>query len=339
MSVSILCSLLGGLAFFLYGMWMMRDGLEEAAGERLSKILREMTASPLRGLFAGIVVTALLQSSSAMMVILIGLMSARLLTLGQTIWLILGANIGTTVTGQLLAFDIGPLASVLAFAGILLMLCAKEGLKYAGSIAGGLGLLFLGMEQMGAALLPMGQTTVFRQLLTKCDHPFAGILAGVVLTAVIQSSSAAVGILQTLAREGLITLGQSIYQVFGQNIGTCATAFLALLGTGGAAGRAGKDGRGAAGRKAAETPGKGVAVKVALLHLLVNLIGTVIFTVFCALLPAEQWIAALSPGNVPRQIANVHTLFNVGTMLALAPFGEKLAGWVEKAGVPAKGKH
>lgn len=321
MSVSALCSLAGGLAFFLYGMWMMRTNLEEAAGRRLSQMLGQMTATPLRGLLAGIGITALLQSSSAMMVILVGLTSSGLLTLGQAVWLILGANIGTTVTGQLLAFQTGPLASVLALVGILLMLGGKGLHKTAGGILGGVGLLFLGMEQMGAALLPLGQQEQFRGFLTNCRHPLAGILAGVLITAVIQSSSAAVGILQTLAREGLVTLDQSIYQVFGQNIGTCVTAFLALLGTGRRGG--GLPGRGGG------LSGRGAALKVAVLHLLVNFIGTVFFTVFCQLLPAGQWIEALSPGDVPRQIANVHTFFNVGTMLLLAPFGTRLAGFVE----------
>ncbi len=329
MSVSILCSVLGGLAFFLYGMWMMRANLEAAAGERLARILEEMTSSPLRGLFAGIAVTMLLQSSSAVMVILIGLVSAGLLSLGQAIWLILGANIGTTVTGQLLAFDIGPLACLLAFVGIVLMLAGREGWKTAGGILGGIGLLFLGMEQMGAALAPLGQQEQMQDFLAKCCHPAAGILAGTSITAVIQSSSGAIGILQTLAREGLVTLDQCIYQVFGQNIGTCATAFLALLGT-----------RRGEGRPGEERPGKGRAArKVALLHLLVNVIGTVFFTAFCQLLPVVEWLEALTPGDVPRQIANVHTFFNVGTMVVVAPFGARLARWMEAAGVPGKGKN
>lgn len=323
MSVSILCSVLGGLAFFLYGMWIMRANLEAAAGERMARILREMTASPWRGLLAGIAVTVLLQSSSAVMVILIGLVSSGLLSLGQAIWLILGANIGTTVTGQLLAFDIGPLASVLAFLGIVLMLGGKGGFHTAGGILGGVGLLFLGMEQMGAALAPLGQQEQMQGFLAKCCHPAAGILAGTCITAVIQSSSGAIGILQTLAREGLVTLDQCIYQVFGQNIGTCATAFLALLGIR----------RGA--KKAGE---RSAAWKVALLHLLVNLIGTAFFTVFCQLLPVAGWMEALAPGDVPRQIANVHTFFNVGTMLVMAPFGERLARRLEAAGGSGKGK-
>lgn len=326
MSVSMLCSMAGGIAFFLYGMWILRTHLEEAAGERMRRVLAGMTATPLRGLSAGIAVTAALQSSSAAMVILVGLVSANLLSLRQAAWLVFGANIGTTVTGQLLAFDLRALAPALAFCGIVLLLCGRGGWKRSGGCIGGLGLLFLGMGQMGAAMVPLGQQEGFRQVLTKCEQPFAGILAGSIFAAIIQSSSAAVGSLQALAGDGLLTLSQAMYQVFGQNIGTCATAFLALTGL--------KEGAGRKGEAEWEwsVAGRQAAARVALFHLLVNVIGTVFFTSFCQIFPAQRWVVALSPDDVPRQIANVHTFFNVGTMLMLAPFAERLAGWVEAVG-------
>jgi len=229
------------------------------------------------------------------------------MTLKQAVWIIMGANIGTTITGQLIALDIGAIAPLIAFVGVgLILFVKKKKVQFAGGIVAGLGILFLGMGMMSAAMIPLRESEAFVRLMTKFSNPFLGILAGAVFTAIIQSSSASVGILQALAVSGLIGLDSAVFVLFGQNIGTCITAALASIG-------ANRD-----------------AKRTTLIHLMFNIIGTALFTAVCIITPFTAWMAAFTPSNPAAQIANVHTLFNIVTTLLLLPFGTQLAHISEK---------
>ena len=253
MSIHSFFSLLGGLALFLYGMQMMSTNLEAAAGSRMKQILERLTANRFLGVFVGAGITAIIQSSSATTVMVVGFVNSQLMTLKQAVWIIMGANIGTTVTGQLIALDIGAIAPLIAFAGVALILFVKQKkVQFAGGIIAGLGILFLGMGMMSAAMIPLRDSQHFVNLMTKFSNPFLGILAGAAFTAIIQSSSASVGILQALAVSGLIGLDSAVFVLFGQNIGTCITAVLASIG-------ANRD-----------------AKRTTLIHLIFNVIGTTV---------------------------------------------------------------
>ena len=307
MGVTDVLGLLGGLALFLYGMQMMSSGLEAAAGNRMKQILERLTANRFLGVAVGAAITAVIQSSSATTVMVVGFVNSQLMTLKQAVWIIMGANIGTTVTGQLIALDIGAIAPLIAFAGVALILFVKQKkVQFAGGIIAGLGILFLGMGMMSAAMIPLRDSQHFVNLMTKFSNPFLGILAGAAFTAIIQSSSASVGILQALAVSGLIGLDSAVFVLFGQNIGTCITAVLASIG-------ANRD-----------------AKRTTLIHLIFNVIGTTVFTLICLVSPFTQWMASFTPDNPAAQIANVHTLFNIVTTLLLLPFGTQLARISEK---------
>ena len=292
----------GGLAWFLYGMQMMSNGLEAAAGNKMKQILEKLTANRILGVLVGAGITAVIQSSSATTVMVVGFVNSGMMTLQQAVWIIMGANIGTTITGQLIALDVGAVAPLLAFLGVaLVVFIKKQKVHHYGLILAGLGILFVGMDMMSAAMMPLRDSEAFIALLTQFSNPILGILAGAVFTAIIQSSSASVGILQALASSGLIGLGNAVFVLFGQNIGTCITAILAAIGTS---------------RNAKRTT---------IIHLMFNLIGTTIFTIVCILTPLTEVVEAFTPDNVAAQIANMHTLFNVVTTLLLLPFGTYLA--------------
>ena len=294
-------SLLGGLALFLYGMQMMSNGLEAAAGNKMKQILEKLTANRFLGVLVGAGITAVIQSSSATTVMVVGFVNSGMMTLKQAVWIIMGANIGTTITGQLIALDVGQLAPLFAFCGVaLIVFVKKQKVHHYGLIVAGLGILFIGMEMMSGAMMPLRESEAFVSLMTKFSNPVLGILAGAVFTAVIQSSSASVGILQALAGSGLIGLSNAVYVLFGQNIGTCITAILAAIGTS---------------RNAKRTT---------VIHLMFNLIGTTIFTIACITTPLTSLVESLTPDNVASQIANMHTLFNIVTTLLLLPFGNYL---------------
>lgn len=302
MSITMFLRLLGGLALFLYGMQMMSTNLEAAAGNRMKNILERLTANRFLGVLVGAAITAIIQSSSATTVMVVGFVNAGLMNLNQAVWLIMGANIGTTVTGQLIALDVGVYAPLIAFAGVVMVLFIKnKKSQNIGGIIAGLGVLFIGMGMMSESMLPLRDSAAFVQLMTKFSNPLLGILAGAVFTAVIQSSSASVGILQALAMSGLIGLDGAVFVLFGQNIGTCITAVLAAIGTA---------------RNAKRTT---------IIHLLFNMIGTAIFVVICLTTPFVDVMVSLVPDNPAAQIANVHTVFNITTTLLLLPFGTYLA--------------
>ena len=302
MKITDFFSLLGGLALFLYGMQMMSNGLEAAAGNKMKQILEKLTANRFLGVLVGAGITAVIQSSSATTVMVVGFVNSGMMTLNQAVWIIMGANIGTTITGQLIALDVGQLAPLFAFCGVaLIVFVKKQKVHHYGLIVAGLGILFIGMEMMSGAMMPLRESEAFVSLMTKFSNPVLGILAGAVFTAVIQSSSASVGILQALAGSGLIGLSNAVYVLFGQNIGTCITAVLAAIGTS---------------RNAKRTT---------VIHLMFNLIGTTIFTIVCMVTPLTSLVESITPDSVASQIANMHTLFNIVTTLLLLPFGNYLA--------------
>ncbi|MBP3678667.1 MAG: Na/Pi symporter, partial [Agathobacter sp.] len=200
MDITLIFGLLGGLALFLYGMQMMSDGLENVAGDRMERILEKLTSNRLIGIAVGALITAVIQSSSATTVMVVGFVNSGMMTLQQAVWIIMGANIGTTITGQLVALDIGAFAPIIAFLGVAMIVFMKNPkLHYVGAILGGFGMLFIGMDMMGAAMEPLREFPPFIELMTSFTNPLFGIIAGAIFTAVIQSSSASVGILQTLA--------------------------------------------------------------------------------------------------------------------------------------------
>ncbi len=302
MTFAYLTGLLGGLALFLYGMQMMSEGLEAAAGNKMKQILEKLTANRFLGVLVGAVITAIIQSSSATTVMVVGFVNSGMMTLKQAVWIIMGANIGTTVTGLLIALDVGVIAPLIAFVGVAIIVFVKnEKMHNIANILAGLGILFIGMDMMSAAMKPLGNSEAFVSLLTKFENPLLGILAGMVFTALIQSSSASVGILQALANSGIIGLGSSAFVLFGQNIGTCVTALLAAIGTS---------------RNARRTT---------IVHISFNVIGTVLFTILCLVTPLIGFMESMAPTNPSAQIAYLHTTFNIVTTVCLIPVGGYLA--------------
>ena len=307
MDITNILSLLGGLALFLYGMQMMSGGLEAAAGNKMKQILEKLTANRFLAVAVGAAITAVIQSSSATTVMVVGFVNSGMMTLSQAVWIIMGANIGTTITGQLIALDVGMLAPLFAFIGVSMVVFLKAPkAHHYGEILAGLGVLFIGMGMMSDSMRPLREVPEFINLMTKFSNPVIGIGVGALFTAVIQSSSASVGILQSLAGNGLIGLGDAVFVLFGQNIGTCITAVLAAIGT------------------------SKNAKRTTLIHLLFNVIGTTIFTIVCLVFPLTVLVESFTPGNAPAQIANMHTLFNIVTTLLLLPFGQYLAVLAEK---------
>ena len=305
MLTDILFPFVGGLALFIYGMQIMAQGLQNAAGSIMKKMLEVLTKNKLMGVLLGAFVTAIIQSSSATTVMVVGFVNAGLMNLVQAISVIMGANIGTTVTGWLVSsvewaefLSPSTLAPVVVMIGVVALITAKKNKqKEIASILIGFGILFIGIDMMSGAVTPLRDSEIFRTaFLTLGANPLLGVLAGAVVTAIIQSSSASVGILQTLAVAGLVPFNAAVYVIMGQNIGTCITAMLSSIG---------------ASRN---------AKSAAYMHLLFNIIGTVIFSVlsiiyFKMINPAlgEQLITI-------TEISIVHTSFNVATTIILFPF-------------------
>ncbi|MGI6005403.1 MAG: Na/Pi cotransporter family protein [Christensenellales bacterium] len=307
-------TMVGGLAMFLYGMHLLGDGLERFAGNRLRRILEQLTASPLKGILLGALVTGVIQSSSATTVMVVGFINAGIMTLRQGIGVIMGANIGTTVTAWILSltgirgdsFFVQMLkpssfAPVLAIIGVgLIFFSQKNRRKDLGTILAGFAVLFFGMEVMTGAVSPLAQEPAFAQILTAFQNPILGVLTGALVTGVIQSSSASVGILQALAITGNVTYGAAIPIIMGQNIGTCVTALLSGIG-------ANKNAR-----------------RAALVHLYFNIIGTVVFlTLFYIADMIFDFNFVQAPISA-MGIAVVHSLFNISGTAILAPFIKQL---------------
>lgn len=295
--MEIAFGVLGGLGLFLYGMHVMSSGLQKAAGSKLKDIISMLTANRVMGVFVGALVTAIVQSSSATTVMVVGFVNAGMMQLTQAASLIMGANIGTTITAQIISFRIDRYAPIIIGIAVGVWLFTKNRkTKQLAEAFIGFGMLFIGMKMMGDALRPLREFEAFRvMLISFATHPFMGILAGFAITVMVQSSTAATGILLALAMEGLIPIESGLPILFGINLGTTITAIISSVGA------------------------NKTAKRAAAFHLLFNVIGTVIF-VFFLRQPTYQLIKYLSPGDVPRQIANAHTFFNVTTTLILLPF-------------------
>ena len=302
MSVIMIFSLLGGLGLFLYGMKMMSDGLENMAGDRMRSVLEKLTRNRLSAVGVGAGVTAVIQSSSATTVMVVGFVNAGLMSLLQATGVIMGANIGTTITAQLIAFKLSDIAPLILFVGMVMAIFFKKRqLTRLGDIILGFGMLFVGLSLMSMAMEPLREDEAFVNFLVNFKSPLVGVLVGAAFTAVIQSSSASVGILQSLAIMGLIGLDSAVYVVLGQNIGTCITAILAAIGT--------------------STNSK----RTAGIHLMFNIIGTLVYLIVLRVFPdIIKWVQSISPDNVSRQIANFHTLFNVSITVLMFPFATYL---------------
>ncbi len=296
----MLFGLFGGLGLFLYGMQQMGDGLQKIAGNRMRRLLEVLTSNQLLGVLLGAGVTAIIQSSSATTVMVVGFVNAGLMNLPQAIGVIMGANIGTTITAQLIAFDIGAYALVFIALGVLPYVFGRQKRwRYLGQVLVGFGILFLGIETMKDAMAPLSETKAFADLtLALSGNWLYGLVLGTVMTAIVQSSSAAIGILQSLSLDGSITLGMALPILFGTNIGTTVTALLSSIGTSVTARRA------------------------AVCHLFFNAMGTLLFL---PLLPWFAKIVAQTARTPIRQIANAHTLFNVANTIVLLPFAGLLA--------------
>ncbi len=293
--------LFGGLALFLHGMQMMSSGLEAAAGNRMKSVLERLTANRFMGILLGALITTAVQSSSATTVMVVGFVNAGIMSLNQAVWVIMGANVGKTTTGLLIALDVGALAPIVAFVGVFMMVFLKKpNLQHIGQLMAGLGILFIGMDMMSAAMEPLREVPAFVNMMATLSNPILGILFGTVFTALIQSSAASVGILQTLAAAGVVEFAPSVYILFGQNIGTCITAVMASFGVS-------RD-----------------AKRATCVHILFNVIGTVIFTVVVIVTPLTAFIASTVAGPM-AQIAVMHVIFNLATTVLLIPFGSALA--------------
>ncbi|AVD36969.1 Na/Pi cotransporter family protein [Clostridioides difficile] len=295
--MNIIISLMGGLGLFLYGMNLMGEGLQKSAGTKLKKIIKLLTSNLFMGVLVGTGVTAVIQSSSATTVMVVGFVNAGIMTLKQAIGVIMGANIGTTVTAQLVSFDLTGMAPIALGVGIILYLFGNNPrIKNIAEILIGFGILFTGMDFMKMAVEPLRDYQGFTDLLvTFGRYPILGLLLGFGITAIIQSSSASMGMLVALAAEGLVPLSAALPILYGQNIGTCVTSLLSSIG-------ANKNAR-----------------RAAMMHLIFNVLGTVIFLIFLNK-PIVSMVTSWDPSNVARQIANTHTLFNIISVLILLPF-------------------
>ena len=304
MSVANILSMAGGLGLFLFGIRTMGDGLENAAGAKLKRMLEVLTGNRFLAVLVGFVVTAVIQSSTATTVMVVGFVNAGMMSLAQAVGVIMGANIGTTVTSLLIALNFSSVAAAAVLVGVILMLASKKTVvKNLGAIFTGFGLLFLGIDMMSDSMAPLRESAGFMNFIVTVSEsplrPLFGIILGIVMTAVLQSSSASVGVLQTLAMQGLVPLKFSVFVLFGQNIGTCLTALFSTVGA------------------------KKNSKRAAVIHLLFNLIGTGIFILIALLAPYVEWIEKLSPDPM-AQIAISHIVFNIVSTVVMFPFAKVL---------------
>lgn len=311
-----LLGLCAGMAMFLYSIKMTSGSLEVIAGNKMKTILAKLTGNRILGVTVGAGVTALIQSSTATTVMVIGFVNAGLMNLYSALWIIMGANIGTNITSQLIAFDIGMFAPIVALVGTFVCIFVKDKkLKSVGEAVAGLGFIFVSMNLMTDSMAPISKLDIVKDIFAGINNPFVGIVVGIIFVIIIQSSAAGVGILQAMAVASagkLITLEQAMFIIFGLNVGTCLTALLASMS------------------------GSRNARRAGLMHLLFNVFGTSIFTAISFVLPVADWIRALSPNDVARQFANMHLAFNLITTLIMLPIGGLFVKLVQKL-VPDKG--
>lgn len=308
-ALSMAIALFGGLGLFLYGMKMMGDGLENASGEKLKTVFDKITSNPIKGVLTGALVTVLIQSSSATTVMVVGFVNAGLMNLYQAAAVIMGANIGTTITAQIISLNLDSFVPLILGIGSMIVLFAKgKKHKEIGHIVLGFGILFLGMHLMKDAMSPLQDSQAFISMMTTLEgNKFLGLLTGLVMTAIIQSSSASTGILIALASTGQLNLDIVMPILFGCNIGTCVTALLSSIGT------------------------SRTAKKAAVMHLTIKIVGTIIFLpLMGVLIKIVIWMTPDGNYLVKRQIANAHTLFNLANTVVLLPFIKYLVSFVNR---------
>jgi phosphate:Na+ symporter len=286
---------------------LMSKSLEESAGNRLKKIIQIMTKNIFMGILVGAIFTAIIQSSSATTVMVVSFVNAGVMNLNQAIGLIMGANIGTTITTQLISFDLGNTIYIALIIGTIMFICFRnKNIKNIGKVFIGFAILFIGMDIMTNSLNPLSKHPIVKEMLINFGkYPVMGVIVGFGITAIIQSSSAAGGILIALAQQGLLPINSAIYMLYGQNMGTCITALISSVGTNKNAKRA------------------------AIMHLTFNIIGTIIFVILLNNI-LICLVSYLTPDNIPRQIANASTIFNVITVIILAPFSKHIVNISKK---------
>lgn len=300
MSIQNFLLFAGGIGLFLFGIKFMGDGLELAAGSKLKKLLEVLTSNRFLAVLVGFVVTAVIQSSSATTVMVIGFVNAGLMNLTQAVGVIMGANIGTTVTSVLIALDLTDIAPLAIFIGVILMIFFKKKMTtHIGQIICGFGLVFLGMSTMSSSMEPLRDFQPFQDFIINANNPFMGVMIGLVMTGIIQSSSATIGILQALAGQGLVPIEFAVYVLYGMNIGTCVTALISTAGT------------------------KVNSKRAAVIHLLFNIIGTGIFMLITAYTPYIELLKMISDSTMV-QISAAHIIFNVVSTVVLFPFANVL---------------
>lgn len=302
----IFTGIFGGLGLFLYGMKLMGDGLENVAGEGLKGILEKITSNRLMGVFVGTIVTAIIQSSSATTVMVVSFVNAGLMSLTQATGVILGSNIGTTITAQMVSFKLEVVAPIFIGVGAILMMAAKKKkTKELAVISVGFGILFMGMGMMSSSMEPISELQSFKNfILVVGTNPLLGVFVGVVMTAVLQSSSATTAILVALATAGTIDMKVAFPMVLGCNIGTCVTAIIASL------------------------TANRTAKKAALIHLLFKIFGTILFLPFVS--QVVKIVAHMTPDNLGRQVANAHTIFNIVITVVMLPVSTYVVKLVDR---------
>ena len=306
MRVTTIFMLLGGLGFFLYGMKLMSEGLEKAAGAKMRSILEFFTKNRFIGMIVGIIFTAIIQSSNATTVMVVSFVNSGLMNLMQASGVILGANIGTTITGQLIAFNLSDIAPLVVIIGVIMvMFCKKQSVKKIGEVILGFGILFMGLSIMGDSMKAVKESPKVLNFLASLTNPVAAILTGLVITAVLQSSSATVGIILLMVSQGLLEFMICPFMILGCNIGSCVSALVAGLS------------------------GNKDAKRAALIHFLFNVIGSAIMfmILIIAIRPFTDMMLYISGDNLARSVANVHTLMKVFEVAMLFPF----MGWIVKA--------
>ena len=311
--VDVWPSLLGlcsGMALFLYSVKITSSSLQAVAGDKLKNVLAKLTGNRIMGVAVGAGITALIQSSTATSVMAVGFVNAGLMNLYQALWVIMGANIGTNITAQLIAFDVGAVAPIVALLGTFFCLLTKDKkLRSIGEAVAGLGFIFVAMSLMKTSMEPLSEMDIVKEIFASINNPFIGIIVGIIFVIIIQSSAAGVGVLQAMAMSAsgaqLIGLEQAMFIIFGLNIGTCVTAVFASIG------------------------GSRNATRAGMLHMMFNVIGTAIFTAAYYILPIAEWVRALSPNDVARQFANMHLVFNLASTIILLPFGKLIVKLVK----------
>jgi phosphate:Na+ symporter len=299
----IILGLMGGLGLFLFGMKQMSDGLEKAAGAKMRSILEFFTKTPLRGILVGTIFTAIIQSSSAATVMVVSFVNSGLMNLYQAAGVIMGANIGTTITSQLIAFNLSAFAPAIVMAGVIMMMFFKKtSIQRTGEVLVGFGILFMGLTNMSSSMSVLRESPQVVEIMGSLNSHILAVCVGLVVTTILQSSSATVGIVLLLANQGLIDIRICFFIIMGCNIGACVSAMLAGLS------------------------GKKDAKRAALIHLLFNIIGTVIIYIVLsiALEPVTAFISYISGGNPGREVANAHTLIKIVEVLMLAPFNKQI---------------